>query len=86
METVLVWCVVGPTGSSCKRDDVIRWNRTAVQDAGTKHISWHHFEIQKEVKETEISEMMERMYQLDLTEPRAKFKELIINRSAQILY
>ena len=45
LETVLRWCVVGPTGRSCKGGGVISCNRIAVQDAGTKQISRHHFEI-----------------------------------------
>ena len=51
LETVLGWCVVGPIGRSCKGDDVISCNRIAVQAAGTKQISRHQFEIQKEVKD-----------------------------------
>ena len=61
LETVLGWCVVGPIGRSCKRDDIVSCNRIAVQDAGTKQLSKHHFEIQKEVNDTGISDMMQRM-------------------------
>ena len=77
LETVLGWCVVGPIGRSCKGYDVISCNRIAVQDAGTKHISRQHFEIQKEVKDAGISDMMQRMYQLDFIEPRTKLKDLM---------
>ena len=86
LETVLGWCVVGPIGRSCKRDDVISCNRIAVQDAGTKQLSRYHFEIQKEVKDTGISDMMQRMYQLDFIEPRTKFKDLMTNRLDEISY
>ena len=80
LETVLGWCVVGPIGRSCKRDDIVSCNRIAVQDAGTKQLSRHHFEIQKEVKDTGISDKMQRMYQLDFIKPRTKFKDLMTNR------
>ena len=86
LETVLGWCVVGPIGRSCKRDDILSCNRIAVQDAGTKQLSRHHFEIQKEVKDTGISDMMQRMYQLDFIEPRTKFKDLMTNRLDEISY
>ena len=52
LEILLGWCVVGPIERSCKGDNIISCNRIAVQDAGTKLISRHHFEIQKEVKDT----------------------------------
>ena len=86
LETVLGWCVVGPIGRSCKGDDIISCNRIAVQDAGTKQISRHHFEIQNAVKDTGISDMMQRMYQLDFIEPRTKFKDLMTNRLDEISY
>ena len=41
LETVLGWCVVGHIGNSCKQDNVISCNRTAIQDARTKQISRH---------------------------------------------
>ena len=84
METVLDWCVVGTIGSSCKADDVISYDRTAVQDQETKQISRHHLEIQKEVKDTGISNMMERKEQLDFTEPRSNFNDLMKNRLDEI--
>ena len=62
LETVLGWCVVGPIVRSCKRDDVIICNRIAVEGAGTKQISRHQFEFQKEVKDTGITDMVLRMY------------------------
>ena len=80
------WCVVGPLGRSCKGDDIISCNRTVVQDAGTKQISRHQFEIQKEVKDTGISDIMQRMYQLDFIEPKTKFKDLMTNRLGEISY
>ena len=86
METVLGWCIVGPIGRSCKGNDVISCNRIAVQDAGTKQISRLHFEIQKEVKDTGVSDMMQIMYQLDFIEPRTKFKDLMTNRLDEISY
>ena len=71
-------------GRNCKGDDIISCNRIAVQDAGTKQISSHHFEIQKEVKDTGISGMMQRMNQLDFIELRTKFKDLMTNRLGEI--
>ena len=85
-ETVLGWCVVGPTGSSCKGDDAISCNRIAVQDAGTKQMSRSHFEIQKDVKDTGISDMMKRIYRFDFIEPRTKFKDLIKDRLGEIFF
>ena len=86
LETVLGQCVAGLIGRSCIGDDVISCNRTAVQEAGTKQISRHHFEIQKEVKDTGIRDVMQRMYQLDFIEPRTKFKDLMTNRLDEISY
>ena len=86
METVLGWCIVGSIGRSCKGNDVISCNRIAVQDAGTKQISRLHFEIQKEVKDTGVSDMMQIMYQLGFIEPRTKFKDLMTNRLDEISY
>ena len=86
METVLGCCVAGLIGRSCIGDDVISCNRTAVQEAGTKQISRHHFEIQKEVKDTGINDMMQRMYQLDFIKPRTKFKDPMTNRLDEISY
>ena len=86
LETVLGWCIVGPIGRSCKGNDVISCNRIAVQDAGTKQISRLHFEIQKEVKDTGVSDMMQIMYQLGFIEPRTKFKDLMTNRLDEIFY
>ena len=86
LETVLGWCFVGPIGRSCKGDDIIGCSRIAVQDPGTKQISRHHFEIQKAVKDTEISDMMQRMYHLDFIEPRIKFKGLMTNKLDEISY
>ena len=80
LETVLGWCVVGPIGRSYKGDDAISCSRIAVQDAGTRQISRHHFEIQKEVKDTGICDIIQRMYQLDFIKPRTKFKDLMTNR------
>ena len=85
METVLGWCVVRPTRRSCKGDD-INCNRIAIQDAGTKQILKHHFKIQKKVKDTGISDMIQRIYQLDFMEPRTKFKDLMTNRLNEISY
>ena len=86
LETVLEWCVAGPIGRSCKGNDIISYSRIAVQDAGTKQISSYHFEIQKEVKDTGISNMMQGMYQLDFIESRTKFKGLMTNRLDVISY
>ena len=86
MKTGLGWCFVGPTGSSRKGDDVISCNRIAVQDAGTKQISKHHFEIQKEVKDTGTSDMIHRMHELNFIEPRTKLKYLMTNRLDEISF
>ena len=76
LETVLGWCVVEPTGNTCKGDNVISCYGTAVQDGGTKQILRCHFEIQKEGKDTGISDVIEKMYQLDFIETRTKFKDM----------
>ena len=55
---------MGTIGNSCKEDDVISCQRIVVQNAGTKQISRNLFEIQKEVKDTGINDMMERMYHI----------------------
>ena len=84
LQTLLGWCFVGPSGRGYKGDDIKSCNRITIQDTGTKDISRYPFEIQKEVKDTGISEIMQRMYQLDLIEPRSKFMDLMTNRLDKI--
>ena len=86
LENVLDWRVVEAIGGSCKADDVISYYRITVQNAGMKQISKHLLEIQKEVKDTGISDMMERKKQPDFIEPRNNFKYLMKNRLDEIPY
>ena len=84
----LFWgCVLqDPLERVAKGDDIVSCNIIAVQDAGTKLMSRHYFEIQKEVKGTGISDMMQGMYQLDFIEPRTKFKDLMTSKLVEISY
>ena len=49
-------------------------------------MSRSHFEIQKDVKDTGISDMMKRIYRFDFIEPRTKFKDLIKDRLGEIFF
>ena len=86
LENVLDWRVVEAIGGSSKADDVISYYRIAAQNAGMKQISRHLLEIQKEVKGTGISDMMERKKQPGFIEPRNNFKYLMKNRLDEISY
>ena len=70
LETALGWCVVGPIEDNGKGKKVINCNRIAVEDIGTKKVAAQHFQIESQVKDTGISDMLERMYHLDFTEPK----------------
>ena len=82
-KTALGWCVVGPIRDTETATRKL-CNRIAVRDIGESDIAKHHFEIQNKVKETEISEMLKKLYNSDFNEPKIqernglKFTELSI--------
>ena len=54
-------------------------NRTAVAEASTGNLARHHFEPKSQVKENDIKQMIERVYKLELAEPKVGFKETVPN-------
>ena len=67
--------IVGPAKSSqAKRKFCC--NRTAVMEAGANEIAKHHFEKRNIIPETDIKQMLNKMYESDFTE--AKLGEVIV--------
>ena len=74
-KTMLGWCIVGTVNAY--RDNKIECHRTAVYEADTKQVARHHFEIEKKFAETEIKEMINKMYESDFTEPKLENKSIM---------
>ena len=54
-------------------------NRTAVIEAGTGKLARHYFETKFQVKENDIKQMIEKIYQADFSEPKLRFKQMFPN-------
>ena len=68
-KTVLGWCIVGPVKSSqVKRKFCC--NRTAVMEAGTNEIAKHHFQKRNSIAETDIKQIVSKMYGPDFKEAK----------------
>ena len=68
-KTVLGWCIVGPVKNSQEKRKFC-CNRTAVMEAGTIEIAKHHFEKRNIIAETDIKQMLNKMYEFDFTEAK----------------
>ena len=75
---VLGWCNVGPISQKNAPGEKI-CNRTAVIDAGTGNIARHHFKTKIQVEESDLKQIIERMYQVDFSEPKLGFKKVVSN-------
>ena len=72
---VLGSCVVGAVKSAqAKRKFCC--NSTAVMEAGTNEIAKHHFEKGNSIAETDIKQMLNKMYESDFTEAKLGKKSL----------
>ena len=67
-KTMLGWCVVGPI-SGHKRMDV-KCSRIAVKDGCDQKVAKHHYEVLNTVKEQEIKDMLEKLYNNDFIEKK----------------
>jgi len=72
--TILGWCVVGPVSESPNQPRHKVCNRIAVQDASAKGIAQHHFEVPDFVNESEIGDLLEKMYNADFVEKGGSLK------------
>ena len=53
LQTILGWCIVGPTECTSGKVDTVSCNRIAVNDAATNKILSHHFEVQDQGRKLE---------------------------------
>ena len=78
METVLGWCVAkGGVAKEMMPLSAIELLFKMQEQGRYPGIT---LKSRRKVKDTGISDMMQRMYQLDFIEPRTKFKDLMTNR------
>ena len=86
LQTIVGWCIVGPIECTSGKVDTVSCSRTAVNEAGTNNIQSYHFEMQDQVKETEMTEMLERMYQMDFNESSAHVHDVMTEKLEDISY
>ena len=48
-------------------------------DAGTGKLAKHHFEMRDQIKENDIKQLIEKMYQADFSEPQPRNKEWVLD-------
>ena len=72
--TKLGWCIVGPITKASRPSGAPTCNRIAVRDVCNNCIGKHHFEISTSIKDNEIPDMLERMYNGDFVENTDKLK------------
>jgi len=65
---------VGPVSESPNQPRHKVCNRIAVQDASAKGIAQHHFEVPDVVNESEIGDLLEKMYNADFVEKGGSLK------------
>ena len=64
-KTVFGWCVVGPVNSTQEKRKFC-CNRTTVMEAGINEIAKNHFEKRNSIVETDIKQMLNKMYKFDI--------------------
>ena len=65
--TKLGWCIVGPVnGSNCRKE--MKCHKIAVKQAPSDNIADHYFQTKADIKESEVSEMLTRMYNQEFSE------------------
>ena len=82
-KTRLGWCVVGPVNRT-KRNKV-SCNQIAVNQADTKEVGRHFFQVKKEVKENDLPEMLQQMYNHEFTECQHLVNKDLANMSQEDL-
>ena len=68
--TRLGWCVVGPVSGT--RNSSVSCNKIAVRQADTNQVAKHFFQSKKEVKENDVTEILQEMYNHEFTESQDK--------------
>ena len=65
--TKLGWCIVGPVNESdCRKE--MKCHKIAVKQAPSDNIAEHYFQTKSDIKESEVSEMLTRMYNQEFSE------------------
>ena len=65
-KTKLGWCIVGPVNVTSRKE--IYSNRRGVRQADTNEVGKHFFQAKTMVKETDVKEMLTRLYNQEFTE------------------
>ena len=66
----LGWCVVGQVSGT--RNSSVSCNKIAVKQADTNQVGGHFFQSKREVKENDITDMLQKMYIHEFTESQHK--------------
>ena len=82
-KTRLGWCVVGPVNRT-KRNKA-SWNRIPVNQANTKEVGRHFFQVKKEMKENDLPDMLQQMYNHEFTECQHLVNKDLANMSQEDL-
>ena len=82
-KTRFSWCVIGPVNRT-KRNK-ISCNQTAVNQADTKEVGRHFFQVKKEVKENDLPDMLQQMYNHEFTECQHLVNKDLANMSQEDL-
>ena len=64
---MLGWCIVG-TIAETTFDTTVACNRISVQDKVSKNVASHYFAMETEVQDTEIEQMLNKMYTVQFNE------------------
>ena len=68
--TRLGWSVVGPVSGT--KNSSVSCNKIDVRQANTNQVRKHFFQSQKEVKENDVTEMLQKMYNHEFTDSKHK--------------
>ena len=68
--TRLGWCVVGPVSGT--KNSLVSCNKIAVRQADTNQVPKHFFQSKKEVKQNDVTEILQEMHNHEFTESQDK--------------
>ena len=71
--TRLGWYVVGPVSGT--KNNSVSCNKIAVRQANTDHVGKHFFQSKEEVKESNSTEMLQKVYNHEFTESQHKLSQ-----------
>ena len=69
-KTRIGWCVVGPVSTT--KNSSVSCTKIALRQADTNQVGKHFFQSKKEVKENDVTEMVQKMYNHEFTESQHK--------------